>query len=291
MMRFNAPEPPVVESSLVRYDKLSRGHGECWVLAVGCMVLHRWGSTLHSSQGKTLNTVAAGCCHTVIEGRAAACHGVKLEVMASAGCQAILNPSSGCRLWASGGIGDVTRHAHPLISAHCQKQTGPSEVWRVLLDICHKQLQQAFIIQLRFLLETCLCERDRWDYQSCFIMRVFRAPHWFLHWTRSHTIILPFCLELIHLLNASKFVFICRPDYWTADVGKGCCFSVWVRQKASRGGNQATKCEEAVLFFYAGCWKLSLTNAHLNQNVIWGSNARQTLTHTCTVRALQRAKM
>lgn len=43
-------------------------------------------------------------------------------------------------------------------------------------------------------------------------------------------------LELIHLLNASEFVFICKPDYWTTAVGKGCCFSFKARQKAGRRG-------------------------------------------------------
>lgn len=48
----------------------------------------------------------------------------------------------------SGDIGDVTRHAHPLISVHCQEQTGVSANRHRLLNICHRQPQQACIIQL-----------------------------------------------------------------------------------------------------------------------------------------------
>lgn len=88
------------------------------------------------------------CCHTLIESRA--CHCFEPEVLATVDCQDIFNSLSGCCLWASEDIGDVTRH--PLISAHRPEQTGISVNWHLLLNIWHKQRQQAIIIQLRILL-------------------------------------------------------------------------------------------------------------------------------------------
>lgn len=55
-----------------------------------------------------------------------ACHCFKLEVMATVNGQDILNSSSEPCLWVSGDIGDVTRHVHLLISAHCQEPKGMS---------------------------------------------------------------------------------------------------------------------------------------------------------------------
>lgn len=102
------------------------------------------------------NFLSSDCCHTITETGAITVLDLEFS------CQDILNSLSGHCLWISGDTGFVTRQAHPLISVHCQRQTGLSINWHLVLHICHKQPQQAFTVQVQIFLKTYL-----WDQCNC----------------------------------------------------------------------------------------------------------------------------
>lgn len=64
-------------------------------------------------------------------------------------CQGILNSSVWRCLWASQDIGDVTRHAHPLISGHWWEEKGVSVNWHVIVNVCRSPAELGFTVQLR----------------------------------------------------------------------------------------------------------------------------------------------